>query len=210
MIFVVSGEIIPLGDARKGVSRPDWRTFTLDHFTLTPRPMRNIVLKFGLISGAILSAMMAITIPFQDAIGFDYGMIVGYTTMVLAFLLIYFGVRSYRDSVAGGSVSFGRAVKVGALIAVIASCCYVATWQVMYFNFMPDFTAKMTAHTIQKARAAGESEAAILKKREEMAEFEAMYQNPAINAAITFLEPLPVALIMTLVSAGLLSRRAVP
>ncbi len=169
--------------------------------------MRNIVLKFGLISGALLSAMMAITIPLQDAIGFDYGMIVGYTTMVLAFLLIYFGVRSYRDTAGGGSVTFGRAVKVGALIALISSCCYVATWQVMYFNFMPDFTAKMSAHSLEKARAAGESEESIAKKRKEMEEFEAMYQNPVINAAITLLEPLPVALLMTLVSAGVLSRR---
>lgn len=169
--------------------------------------MRNIVLKFGLISGALLSAMMAITIPFQDAIGFDYGMIVGYTTMVLAFLLIYFGVRSYRDTVGGGSVTFGRAFKVGGLIALIASCCYVATWEVMYFKFMPDFAAKMTAHTIEKARAAGESEASIAKTQREMEEFEVMYRNPAINAAMTFLEPLPVALVMTLVTAGVLSRR---
>ncbi|WP_309670767.1 DUF4199 domain-containing protein [Gemmatimonas sp.] len=172
--------------------------------------MRNIVLKFGLISGALLSAMMAITIPFQDTIGFDLGMVVGYTTMVLAFLFVYFGVRSYRDTVAGGSLTFGRAFKVGALIALIASCCYVATWEVMYFKFMPDFAEKMTAQTIAKARAAGESPEAIAKKQQEMAEFEAMYQNPAINAAMTFLEPLPVALIMTLVSAGLLSRRSVP
>ena len=172
--------------------------------------MRNTVLKFGLISGALLSAMMAITIPFQDAIGFDYGMIVGYTTMVLAFLFVYFGVRRYRDTVAGGSLTFGRAFKVGALIALISSCCYVATWEVMYFKFMPDFTAKMTAQTIAKARAAGESPEAIAKKQQEMDEFEAMYRNPAINAAMTFLEPLPVALIMTLVSAGVLSRRTVP
>jgi len=172
--------------------------------------MRNIVLKFGLISGALLSAMMALTIPFQDVIGFDYGMIVGYTTMVLAFLLIYFGVRTYRDTAGGGSVTFGRAVKVGALIALISSSCYVATWQVMYFNFMPDFTAKISEQTLAKARAAGENEAAISRKRKEMEEFAVMYQNPAINAAITFLEPLPVALIITLVSAGLLSRRTIP
>lgn len=172
--------------------------------------MRTIVLKFGLISGALLSAMMAITIPFQDAIGFDYGMIVGYTTMVLAFLFVYVGIRRYHDTVAGGSLTFGRAFKVGALIALISSCCYVATWEVMYFKFMPDFTAKMSAHTIEKARAAGESPEAIAKTQQELAEFEAMYQNPAINAAMTFLEPLPVALIMTLVSAGLLSRRTIP
>ena len=33
--------------------------------------MKKTVLTFGLISGAILSAMMAITLRFQDAIGFD-------------------------------------------------------------------------------------------------------------------------------------------
>jgi hypothetical protein len=40
-----------------------------------------------------------------------------------------------------------------------------------------------------------------------MDEFVEWYQNPAVNAAITFLEPLPVALIVALVSAGVLSRR---
>jgi uncharacterized protein (TIGR03382 family) len=34
-----------------------------------------------------------------------------------------------------------------------------------------------------------------------------MYNNPAVNIAVTFLEPLPVALVMALVSAGVLSRR---
>jgi hypothetical protein len=81
--------------------------------------MKKIVLTFGLIAGAILSVMMLITIPFQDQIGFN-GYVVGYTTMVLAFLLIYFGVRSYRDNVAGGTVGFGRALAIGTLITALA------------------------------------------------------------------------------------------
>ena len=101
--------------------------------------MKKTVLTFGLISGAIVSVMMAITLPFQHSIGSDRAMIIGYTTMVLAFLLIFFGIKSYRDNVAGGSVSFGRAFGVGMLIAVVSSMCYVATWEVIFFNFMPDF-----------------------------------------------------------------------
>jgi hypothetical protein len=64
--------------------------------------MRRIVLTYGLIAGGILSAMLLLTLPFQDEIGFDRGVILGYTTMVLAFLMVYFGVRSYRDGLAGG------------------------------------------------------------------------------------------------------------
>lgn len=168
--------------------------------------MRKVVLTFGLISGAILSAMMLLVLPFQDAIGFDRSAILGYTSMVLAFLLIFFGVRSYSGTVAGGTVRFGRAFAVGALIAVVASVCYVATWEVIYFKLAPDFTAKYQAHMLDKARANGESDAAILRRKAELDKFAVMYQNPAINAAITFLEPLPVALIIALVSAGVLSR----
>jgi len=169
--------------------------------------MGKTIVTFGLISGAILSAMMLLTVPFLDEIGFDRGAIIGYTSMVLAFLLIYFGIRSYRDNVAGGTVSFGRAFKVGALIAVVSSICYVATWEIVYFKLMPDFMTKYQAHVLERARADGETEAAIAKRKADMEKFGKLYRNPAINAAVTFLEPLPVALIMTLVSAGVLSRR---
>ena len=54
-------------------------------------------------------------------------------------LLIFFGVRSYRDTVSGGAIPFGRAFLVGALIAFVASACYVVTWQVIYYRLAPDF-----------------------------------------------------------------------
>ena len=173
----------------------------------TTRSMKKTVLTFGLIAGVVLSAMMLLTMPFHDAIGFDRAMVVGYTTMVLAFLLIFFGVRSYRDEVGGGTVSFGRAFVVGALIGVVASLCYMATWQVMHDRIAPDYMAKYQAHVIQEARASGESEAAIAERRAEMERFAEMYRNPAVMAAFTFMEPLPVALVVALVSAGVLSRR---
>ena len=169
--------------------------------------MKKTVWKFGLMSGVLLSAMMAATIPFQDNASLDHSLLLGYATMVLSFLLIYFGVRSYRDNVGRGTVGFGRALAVGSLIGVIASVCYVATWEVMYFKFMPEFMTKYGAHELEKARAAGASEAALAQKKVELDKFEKMYQNPAINAAFTILEPLPVALVVALVSAGVLSRR---
>jgi hypothetical protein len=165
--------------------------------------MRKTVLTFGLISGGILSIMMLATMPFMDSIGFDRAEVIGYTTMVLAFLLIFFGVRSYRDNVAGGFVSFGRAFSVGALIA---SACYVATWELIYYKLAPDFVAKYQAYTIEKSRASGESQAEIDKRVADMQRFADLYQNPAINVAITFIEPLPVGLVIALVSAGILRR----
>jgi len=169
--------------------------------------MQKTVLTFGLIAGGILSAMMLLTLPFHEAIGFDRGEIIGYATMVGAFLLIYFGVRSYRDSVAGGVVSFGRAFKVGALIALVASSCYVATWEGFYYTVGDSFAAKYQAHILERERAKGATSAELEKRRSDMERFAALYRNPAINVAITFLEPLPIGLLFALVSAALLRRK---
>jgi hypothetical protein len=172
--------------------------------------MRRIVLTFGLIAGGLLSLMMLVTMSFMDRIGFDRGEVIGYTTMVLAFLFVFFGVRAYRDNVAGGSIGFGRAFTVGLLITFVASACYVATWELVYYRFMPDFGEKYGAHVLERARADGATPAELDAKRREMARFQELYRNPLVNVAYTFLEPLPVGLVMTLVSAGIVRRRRRP
>jgi hypothetical protein len=169
--------------------------------------MKKTVLTFGLISGAIISALMLATVPFMHKIGFNRGLIIGYTTMVLAFLLVFFGIRSYRENIGDGQISFGRALSVGLLIMLISCVCYVVTWEIVYFNFLPNFAEEYANFMIEHARASGASAQQIAKQVEEMKNFKAMYDNLFINVAFTFLEPLPVGLIMALISALILRKR---
>lgn len=170
--------------------------------------MKRVVLTFGLICGAIPSAMLAIAVPFADKIGFGKGMIIGLTTMVLAFLLVFFGIRSYRETVGAGQISFGRALSVGVLIMVIASVCYVISWEIIYHNFLPDFSEKYTARAIENARNSGKSPEQIEQQIQQTKQMMTLYNNNIFfSAAVTFLEPLPVGLVMTLISALILRRR---
>jgi hypothetical protein len=170
--------------------------------------MKKTVLTFGLVSGLVVSLMMMLTLPFHDRIGYDRGLVIGYASMVAAFLLIFFGIRSYRDNIAGGTIRFGRALAIGALIALISSLCYTATWEVIYFGgFVPGFMEKFAEHQLADARAKGASEAELQKKAADQKRLNEMYENPAVNAAMTLAEPLPVGLVVALCSAGILSRR---
>jgi hypothetical protein len=169
--------------------------------------MKNDVLKFGAIAGAILSVTMLLTLRFMHKFSNEIGMVIGYATMVLAFLFIFFGVRSYRDNVAGGQIGFLKALGVGVLIGLLASACYVATWEVLYFSGKNDFIEKYQAGELERMRKSGASEAQLTAKQEEMRKLAEMYRNPVFNSAITFMEPLPVAIGFALVSAGILSRR---
>ena len=170
--------------------------------------MKKTILTFGLISGAVSSAMMLLTMPFMDRIGFDHGYLVGYTSIVLSFLLVFFGIRSYRDNVGGGQITFGKAFTIGLGITLISCVCYVITWEALYFTVLHDFMDKYGAYIITKAKASGATEAVLQKKLQEVADMKKMYENPLINVAFTFIEPFPVGLLMTLLSAGLLRRKA--
>ena len=169
--------------------------------------MKKTILTFGLISGLLSSLMMVATVPFLHRISFDRGYVVGYTAIVLSFLLVFLGVRSYRDHAGNGQITFTKAFTIGISITVISCIFYVVTWEILYFNFLPDFMDKYGAYVVEKARAAGASPTAVQEKLEQVKKYKEMYDNPLLNAAMTFIEPFPVGLVITLVSAGVLRRK---
>ena len=169
--------------------------------------MKKIVLTFGLISGAITAVMMFATLPFVGKVSFDKLEVIGYTTIVVSFLMVFFGIRSYRENVNGGTITFGKAMKVGLLITLLSCACYVIAWEIIYFKITPDFADKYGTYMIEKSRAAGASAEAIAAQQEQMKSLKAMLDNPLLNVAITLLEPLPIGLLVTLISAAILRRK---
>src|SRR5215217_1373535 len=117
--------------------------------------MKKIVLTFGLIAGVIVSVLMGGSLLLADKIGMGHSMILGYTIMVASFLLVYFGIRSYRDNVLAGQISLGRAFACGILITLVATVCYVAMWEVLYFNYMPHFMDGYFAAQIHQVQSSG-------------------------------------------------------
>jgi hypothetical protein len=172
--------------------------------------MKKTILKFGLISGAISSLLMLANVPFMHKINFNIALLVGYTTIVLSFLLVFFGIRSYRDNTGNGQITFTKAFAIGISITLISCVFYVVTWEIVYFNFLPGFMDNYGAHIVNKLKASGASAAAIQAKVEELKKAKALYDNPFYNAAQTFLEPFPVGLLISLISAAVLRKRAQP
>ena len=170
--------------------------------------MKKTVLTFGLIAGLIISVLMDSSLLLANKIGPSHSMVLGYTMMVASFLLIYFGIRSYRDNTLAGQISFGRAFACGILITLITTICYVAMWEILYFNFIPHFMDSYFAAQILKVQSAGLDPATTAARVAAIQHSEQLYQNPFVNMAYTFIEPLPVGLLITLISAVLLRRKA--
>jgi hypothetical protein len=163
--------------------------------------MKRIILVYGLIAGTIVGSMFFITMPLYEKgiLTMENGELVGYSTMIVALSLIFFGIKSYRDNHLEGSITFGKALKVGLLITLIASLIYAITWEVIY-NTMTDFVTQMGDKYFEKLRAEGTTQAKI-------DEYKAIYENPFIRFAMTLMEIAPVGILISLLSAGLLRMR---
>lgn len=172
--------------------------------------MGKIVLTFGLISGAIAGVLMWFLMTYvgKDAIDFDNAMFVGYATMIIALSLVFFGIKSYRDN-QGGRITFFKGLQVGILISLISAVCYAASWEIYYPSVGEEFIQKYTAYHLDKMRNEGASEAEVETARVEAEEFMGMYRNFFVRFAFSLMEILPVGIIVTLISAGLLRRKDV-
>src|SRR5687768_11179568 len=118
--------------------------------------LKKTVLVWGLISGGIVAAMTAIMIPLvlNGRIDMSKGQLLGFTTMFLAFLAVFFGIRSYREKT-GGAITFGKAFKVGILISLVTCAVYVIGWEIVYWGFLPDFGDRYAALTLENLRKEG-------------------------------------------------------
>jgi hypothetical protein len=120
--------------------------------------------------------------------------------------MVFFGIRSYRDNVGGGTMSFGKAFTVGILITLISCGIYVISWEIIYRNFLPDFLEKYSAYMLEKMRAAGASQDELNRQIQENNQFIQM-RNPFVRYASSLMEALPVGLLITLISALVLKRK---
>lgn len=169
--------------------------------------MNKTVLTYGIIAGLIVTVMMWLTLGSGEH-DFDNGMWIGYTTMVVAFSTIFFAVKSYRDKQKAGAISFGKAFLIGLYITLIASTMYVASWMVLSATTGQEFMAGYHEHEKARMESSGMAAEEVEAKLKEMDEMMELYNNnPAFKAGITYMEILPVGLLISLICAGLLKRR---
>jgi hypothetical protein len=171
--------------------------------------MRKIVLTYGVISGAVISALMFFTMPgSMKDVNMESGQWIGYTTMVIALSLVFFAIKSYRDKYQQGVISFGKGFLTGLYITLIAGSMYAFTWEIMYRNMDGDFMEVYKTHMVKEMQKKGTPETEIKAKVAEMDQMAQMYKNPVFRFVFTlFVEFLPVGILISLISALILRKR---
>ncbi|RZJ64793.1 MAG: DUF4199 domain-containing protein [Flavobacterium sp.] len=138
---------------------------------------------------------------------FEGSMLLGYTAMLLSFSLIFVGVKNYRDKFGDGVISFGKAFLMAIYMALIASTLYVAGWMIAYYNFFPDFIDKLAAYQLSPAKISKMSAEQVAAIRTQIDMFRQWYSTPLGVAGATYMEILPVGLVVAIITALILKRK---
>lgn len=165
--------------------------------------MKNTILKYGLVTGVLLciNMIIMINIMYNDP-NYKGNDILGYTVLIVIFSLIFFGIRNYRNNQLNGYISFGKAFKIGALIALVAATLYVIVGLLYYYVFVPDFLDVYIDRVLNNT-----PEAELEAKAAQMENFKELYKNPLFAVFVTYMEVLPLGLIIALISSLILKRK---
>jgi hypothetical protein len=184
----------------------------LKHLNPNDETMKKIIWTCGLIGG-IISVSWGVFADgmLGDSLSLNTRMIFGYATMILAFSLIFVGIKNYRDTYNSGQITFGKALGIGLWITLIASTVYVVIWMIDFSYFIPDFGDKYQAQVLAEMKANGVSATEIKKQGAEMAATMGKYKtSPIFRAMFTYLEIAPVGILMSLIAALILKKKAKP
>lgn len=169
--------------------------------------MKKTVLRYGLYGAICIIVIFSLTWMFFSVSSDNYAQqeVVGYTTIILSMIFVFFGIRHYRDKFNNGNISFLQGLKLGVLIVIFPSLAF-ALMNLLYVVVLdPDFTEKYYAHEVEKLRAslpASELQA----KLTEMEMQKEMFSSPAISSIVMFLTVFIIGLIVTVISALILKR----
>lgn len=170
--------------------------------------MKKNVLVYGLIAGICIATFMSFSIAYcYSKNSFDGSMLLGYTAMLLSFSLIFVGVKNYRDKHNAGIISFKKAFVMALYMAFIASTLYVIGWMIAYYAFFPDFMERLAAYQLSPAKVSQMSAAEVSGIRQQMETFKQWYASPVGVAGATYMEIIPVGLVVSLITALVLKRK---
>jgi hypothetical protein len=167
--------------------------------------MLRTILKYGVIAGLLVGGFELVTfVAFSGMPPLKYGMVIGYTTMLIALSAVFVGIKRHRDVDRGGVIGFWAALGVGLGVSFIAGIFYVAAWEAVQAMTHMDFASSYAQAIIAGEKAKGASAEALAKLSADMETFKIQYANPMYRLPMTFVEIFPVGVLVSLVSAGLL------
>lgn len=170
--------------------------------------MKQITIKWGMISGLIMVGVPMIT---YLLIGggpetFRIGELIGYATIVLSLLLIFIAINEVRKLQDEQTIGFFKGLAVGLMISAIAGTLFgIYNW--VYMSFLePGFLDQYYDYYIEQLKASEPDPATLDSQIQSFEEQREMFANPFFQFVVMFFTVFAIGLIVSIFCAGIQSK----
>lgn len=168
--------------------------------------MKKIVLRNGLFGLAILMVTGVTTFLLcMNKSNFEAQETLGYLSIVLSLLFVYVGILQWRNRYNNGVLSFGKGMKIGALITLFPSAGF-GLFSVLVYLLMPQFNEKYYTHYVEQIKKSAPPDKLEAMLKQVQAEKE-MFSNPFMQFIVMFLTVFVIGIIITVISSLILQRK---
>jgi putative flippase GtrA len=167
--------------------------------------MKKTVLKFGLYGFCTAAVLFFLALVLGSELSYKAQEIIGYSSIVISLLFVFFGIKNYRDKENNGYISFGRALGVGMLITLFAALGF-AIIDFVYTSYInPEFVESYMNHSIEKLQLEYSGEELANKTKEVKESFEGMTSFGL--ALFMFSTVILIGFIISLISSLVLNKK---
>lgn len=168
--------------------------------------MKKTALRYGLITAGFLVGFFFLGLAiYGKSDDFTGREVVGYSTMIVSMIFVYFGIKHFRDHVNGGALSFGKGMKMGLLIVLVPAIAF-GIFTIIYVTWIdPEHMSRYYEYELSQLKASlssTEFEAASVKMKEEME----MFSSPVMSFFVMALTVYLIGVIATVISSLILRR----
>ena len=101
--------------------------------------MKSTIIKYGIYSCITAAVLFIFGLVYGQEADYSTREVLGYASIVVSLLFVFFGIKHFRDKENDGVVSFGQALGIGLFISALAGIG-VALVDAIYTTFInPDF-----------------------------------------------------------------------
>lgn len=164
--------------------------------------MKNHIFKNSVLGAIIVCiVMISMTYYMKTYPDREPSAIIGFSSMLLAFIFVLLGIKQERKS-NNGTITFGKAFLTGLWISLIISTIYVLVWLVIYYNFFPTFMEQYSEMILKNTKPE-----ALAAKTTEMNQMKEWYKSPVMIILLTYMEIFPIGVVVSLIGALILKKK---
>ena len=167
--------------------------------------MKKTVIKFGLYGFLTAAILFLLALVLGGKLSYGTQEIIGYSSIVVSLVFVFFGIKNYRDKENHGSISFGKALGIGMLITLFAALGFAIIDFIYTAYINPDFLNQFVNHSIENLEKTYSGAELATKTAELKNSMEGM--TSSILALIMFATVLLIGFVVSLISSFILNKK---